>query len=92
MFSLHVNTNSFEVFKLTITEGTPGGYYQRDGGMNVIEVTLEIRPRFYNIVTKAAMEGFPLRVLTYNRHGKNVIPAISFMLFYTMSTQATLRV
>ena len=92
MFTFHVNTNSFKVFKLTIAEGTPGGYYQRDGRMNVIEMSLEIRPRFNNIVTKAAMEGFPLRVFTNNRHGENVIPTISFMLFNTMNTQATLRV
>jgi hypothetical protein len=49
-------TNTFQFAKGSITQGTQSGNVQLNFGMNILIMSLEVGPRFNNIITNATIE------------------------------------
>ena len=50
MFTFHMYTNTFQTTKGSVTQGTQSGNGQLNFGMDILIMSLEVRPRFNNIV------------------------------------------
>ena len=52
MFTFHMYTNTFQTTKGSVTQGTQSGNGQLNFGMDILIMSLEVQPRFNNIVSQ----------------------------------------
>ena len=60
--------------------------------MNISKMTCKVGPRFYYIITEAAIKCFSLRVFTYNGNGLNIFTDIISVFLDSVYSKATLRI